>query len=149
MLIIAIVIIILHVPVLKNFFVRVMKEQAYVSPAIKDFGILLTVTGMSLAVWARVFLGKNWGFPRTLKQGHELVTSGPYTLVRHPIYAGMLVALFGSALVVGIIWLFPFVVLGVYFVHSAKVEEKLLTRQFPDQYPNYMKRTKMLIPFLF
>jgi hypothetical protein len=51
-----------------------------------------------IAVWARVYLGRNWGQPQTLQNDHELVTSGPYHLVRHPIYTGIVLALFGTAL---------------------------------------------------
>lgn len=112
-------------------------------------GALLCVTGIAFAIWARVHLGRNWGMPMSLKEKPDLVMSGPYRFVRHPIYTGVLVALFGTALTVDLIWIVLFVVFGVYFIYSARVEEKLMLQQFPAKYPDYKARTKMLIPFLF
>ena len=100
------------------------------------------------AIWARIFIGRNWGMPMTLKEGHELVTTGPYSYVRHPIYAGILLAMLGSALVFGLWWFAIFFITAINFVYAAKKEEGLMLQQFPNAYPDYMKRTKMLIPFL-
>jgi protein-S-isoprenylcysteine O-methyltransferase Ste14 len=86
--------------------------------------------------------------PMTRKERPELVTSGPYAYVRHPIYTGILVAVFGSAIGTSPFWLIPFVLLGIYFVYGARREEKLMMEQFPEQYPQYMSRTKMLVPFV-
>jgi protein-S-isoprenylcysteine O-methyltransferase Ste14 len=82
------------------------------------------------------------------KQNPELVVTGPYAFVRHPIYGGILLALLGSTIGLGILWLVPLVLGGVYLVYAAKREEKLMLEQFPDQYPAYMKRTRMLVPFI-
>jgi protein-S-isoprenylcysteine O-methyltransferase Ste14 len=60
------------------------------SPVVKAFGVVLLVSGLGLAVWARIYLGRNWGMPMTEKAEPELVTSGPYRYVRHPIYSGLL-----------------------------------------------------------
>jgi protein-S-isoprenylcysteine O-methyltransferase Ste14 len=79
----------------------------------------------------------------------ELVTSGPYRLVRHPIYSGVLVAGAGTAVALSWKWLVVFAVAGVYFVYSATAEERYLTKQFPDTYPTYKRTTKMLFPFIF
>ena len=68
-------------------------------------GVGLCVLGFGFAFWARGYLGRNWGMPMSLRQGHELVTTGPYTYVRHPIYTGLMLAMIGSALVVGLWWL--------------------------------------------
>jgi protein-S-isoprenylcysteine O-methyltransferase Ste14 len=111
-------------------------------------GFVLLLSGLSFAIWARVHLGKNWGMPMTLKQDPELVTSGPYRFVRHPIYSGILLAVLGSALTGGLYWLIILVVLSVYFVYSAYEEEKIMLRQFPTTYPAYKDKTKMLIPFV-
>jgi len=111
-------------------------------------GVILCAIGIVFAVWARVYLGKNWGMPMTLREKPELVTSGPYQFVRHPIYSGFLLAMFGTALVDGAIWLLILILAGIYFIYSAKVEEKMMLEEFPDQYPGYMKRTKMLVPFV-
>ena len=111
-------------------------------------GLVVCVAGLAFAIWARVHLGRNWGMPRAVKENPELVTSGPYVFVRHPIYTGMLVALIGSASVVGWSWLLLPAMLGAYFIYSALVEEQLMLQTFPDSYPVYKARTKMLVPFV-
>jgi protein-S-isoprenylcysteine O-methyltransferase Ste14 len=111
-------------------------------------GVVVCVIGLAFAIWARVHLGRNWGMPRAVKENPELVTSGPYAYVRHPIYTGMLVAMIGSAVVVGWSWLLLPVLFGAYFVYSAFEEQKLMLRNFPDSYPAYRQRTKMLILFV-
>lgn len=112
-------------------------------------GLLLFLVGMSLAVWARIYLGKNWGMPMTQKKSPELVTSGPYKYVRHPIYSGILLMVLGSIFDVNIFWLLVFVVSLVFFIYSSLVEERLMSKQFPKVYPAYKSKTKMLIPFIF
>jgi protein-S-isoprenylcysteine O-methyltransferase Ste14 len=111
-------------------------------------GTGLFVAGIALAIWARVILGRNWGMPMTQRAEPELVTAGPYGLIRHPIYTGILLGLVGTALVTSLIGLGIALILGIYFVHAARVEEGNLTETFPTAYPPYKARTKMLIPFL-
>ena len=82
------------------------------------------------------------------KDEPELVTSGPYHLVRHPIYSGILVAGAGTAVALSWLWLTAVALAGVYFVYSATVEERYLTGQFPEIYPAYKRSTKMLVPFI-
>jgi protein-S-isoprenylcysteine O-methyltransferase Ste14 len=118
------------------------------SPILKVVGMTLLVSGLALAALARVYLGRNWGMPMTEKDQPELVTSGPYRFIRHPIYAGLLLAILGTALATNIYWLIACAVLGAYFVYSATVEERLLTTSFPGVYPSYRAKTKMLIPFV-
>jgi protein-S-isoprenylcysteine O-methyltransferase Ste14 len=112
-------------------------------------GLVLFALGLGFAIWARVSLGRNWGTPMTQKDEPELVTSGPYHLVRHPIYSGVLVAGVGTALALNWLWLTAVVLAGVYFLYSATVEERFLTEQFPDGYPVYQRSTKMLVPYIF
>jgi protein-S-isoprenylcysteine O-methyltransferase Ste14 len=112
-------------------------------------GLVLFGLGLAFAIWARVRIGRNWGTPMTQKDEPELVTSGPYHLVRHPIYSGILVAGVGTAMALSWLWLTTVVLFGVYFVYSATVEERYLTEQFPDTYPAYKFSTKMLVPFIF
>jgi len=76
------------------------------------------------------------------------VTTGPYAYVRHPIYGGMLLAIIGSAIGQSLFWLLPLVVYGPQFIVSARREEILLLEQFPHRYRDYMKRTRMLLPFV-
>jgi protein-S-isoprenylcysteine O-methyltransferase Ste14 len=119
------------------------------NPLVTIAGFLLCALGFALAIWARMHLGRNWGMPMSLKTAPELVTSGPYRVIRHPIYAGLLLAMLGSACVGGGPWLLFFIVFCVYFVNSAKAEERLMVQQFPAQYPAYQRRTKALIPFIY
>jgi protein-S-isoprenylcysteine O-methyltransferase Ste14 len=118
------------------------------SPVLGAIGAVVFVAGLALAIWARVQLGRNWGMPMTEKAEPELVTSGPYRFVRHPIYSGFLVGLLGTALVTNLTGLLIVVVLGGYFYYSASVEEKNLIAVFPTAYPVYRSHTKMLIPFV-
>ena len=111
-------------------------------------GAVVFASGIALAIWARVNLGRNWGMPTTQKVDPELVTSGPYRFVRHPIYSGILTGVLGTALATNLIGLIIVGVLGAYFYYSATVEERNLTATFPTAYPAYQTRTKMLIPFV-
>jgi protein-S-isoprenylcysteine O-methyltransferase Ste14 len=112
------------------------------------FGLVLFAVGLGFAIWARVHIGRNWGGPMTQKDEPELVTSGPYRLVRHPIYSGILVAGTGTALALSWTWLAAVALAGIYFVYSAVVEERFMTERFPETYPAYKRSTKMLVPFL-
>jgi protein-S-isoprenylcysteine O-methyltransferase Ste14 len=98
-------------------------------------GLTLFAVGLAFAVWARVHIGRNWGTPMSEKNDPELVTSGPYHLVRHPIYSGILVAGVGTAVALSWAWLFAVALAGIYFVYSATIEERNLTKHFPDSYP--------------
>lgn len=86
--------------------------------------------------------------PMSLKQNPELVTSGPYHYIRHPIYSGILLAMLGSSISSSFLWLILMAISGTYFIYSAVVEEKLMAKQFPKDYPEYKRKTKMLIPFI-
>jgi protein-S-isoprenylcysteine O-methyltransferase Ste14 len=111
-------------------------------------GALLFASGIALAVWARRHLGRNWGMPMTQRAEPELVTSGPYRFIRHPIYSGLLTAMLGTALVDNLLGLIVVAVLVPYFYYCGIVEERNLAATFPTAYPEYRSKTKMLIPFL-
>jgi protein-S-isoprenylcysteine O-methyltransferase Ste14 len=111
-------------------------------------GVVLCALGVGLAIVARIHLGRNWGMPTSRKENPELVTTGPYAFVRHPIYGGMLLAMLGSTIGQSASWAVPLILFGAYFIYSARREEKLMLEEFPDQYPAYMRRTKMLLPLL-
>ena len=119
-----------------------------VDPLLAVLGVTLFVTGLTFAVAQRVHLGRNWGSPMTTKDEPELVTSGPYRLVRHPIYTGIVVAGAGTAVALSWPWLAVVGLVGGYFVYAATVEERHLLQEFPDAYPEYRRSTKMLVPFV-
>lgn len=118
----------------------------FYSEAVRITGVFLTALGIAVAVWARLHLGRNWSGRPTMKIGHELVTSGPYRFVRHPIYTGVLTALFGSGLVNGPIWMVVFILFALLFRWRIRVEEIYMMELFPSEYPAYRTRTKALIP---
>jgi protein-S-isoprenylcysteine O-methyltransferase Ste14 len=118
------------------------------NPLVQSVGLALLLLGLATAIWARVHIGANWGTPMSQRVEPDLVTSGPYRYVRHPIYSGVLVALVGTALASSLYWLVAVGLVGVYFVYSATVEERAMTDQFPTQYPGYRSRTRMLIPLV-
>jgi protein-S-isoprenylcysteine O-methyltransferase Ste14 len=119
-------------------------------PAVVEVGAagwVLTAVGMLFSIWARVSLGRNWSGRVVVKQEHELVSRGPYALVRHPIYTGLLVALTGTALYDGR-WraLLGVALFTIGFWLKARSEENLLEGEFGDDYRTYRARTPMLIP---
>jgi protein-S-isoprenylcysteine O-methyltransferase Ste14 len=116
---------------------------------VRVLGAAITVLGIGFAVWARLSLGGNWGMPMTLREDPELVTAGPYALVRHPIYTGIIFGFLGTALTVGAWWLLVLLLGFGYFAMSARREERDMVERFPDAYPAYRARTKMLIPFVY
>jgi len=111
-------------------------------------GFLLALLGIGLAILGRDHLSRDRATPWSNETDPGLVTSGPYALVRHPIYGGMLLAMLGSAIGQSVLWLLPLIVYGPYFIRSARHEEAHLLERFPERYRDYMKRTKMLLPFL-
>ena len=119
------------------------------SSGIKVLGLVIFMTGFGLSIWARLTIGKNWGMPMAEKQNPELVTTGPYRFVRHPIYTGVLAMAAGSAIDTNAFWLLAFIVFAFYFIYSAVMEERNMTRRFGELYLKYKQSTKMLIPFLF
>ena len=119
-------------------------------PAVVEVGAagwVLTALGMLFSIWARVSLGRNWSGRVVLKHGQELVSTGPYALVRHPIYTGLLVALAGATVYDGR-WraLLGLAFFAIGFWLKAHSEEKLLEREFGEEYRSYRARTPMLIP---
>ena len=117
-------------------------------PATGAIAVLLCASGVAFAIWARRRLGRNWSGQPSLKEDHELVASGPYRFVRHPIYTGILTAMFGTALINDALWLVAAGLFCVLFISRAREEERLMLRQFPGEYPAYRRRTRMLIPLL-
>ena len=110
---------------------------------------VLTAAGLSFSVWARIVLGRNWSGMVSVKQGHELVERGPYRLVRHPIYAGLILALLGTALAIGEWRGLLAVALAVgSFWYKLRIEERLMRETFGRGYDEYARRVKALLPFV-
>jgi len=112
-------------------------------------GLGLVAAGLGFAVAARVRLGGNWSGTVTLKKNHELVQGGPYALVRHPIYTGLLLALIGSAIAIDrwrALAALPLLFAGI--LYKITVEERFMREQFGDAYARYRARVKALVPFV-
>ncbi|HEY2327181.1 MAG TPA: isoprenylcysteine carboxylmethyltransferase family protein [Gaiellaceae bacterium] len=118
-------------------------------PLRTGIGLGLFAVGLCFAIWARLYIGRNWGTPMTQKLDPELVTNGPYRFVRHPIYSGILIAGVGTTVALNWSWLAAFALAGIYFIYSAIIEERYLAELFPSDYPAYKRTTKMLVPFIF
>jgi len=110
-------------------------------------GSAATVAGLLYAAWARVHLGGNWSGTVTIKEGHALVTSGPYAYTRHPIYTGLLLAFIGSALARGELrGLLSVAIAAAAFQAKLRIEERWLGQEFGEAYAVYRGRVPALIP---
>jgi protein-S-isoprenylcysteine O-methyltransferase Ste14 len=110
---------------------------------------MLTYLGAAIAIWARIILGQNWSARVTLKVGHELIRSGPYRYVRHPIYTGMLLAMIGTAMVAGEWRGAAAVALSIIaFCLKAQREEQFMVTEFGETYHEYRSQTGFLVPGL-
>ena len=110
---------------------------------------ILCICGVGFCVWARSVLGRNWSGTVTLKENHELVVRGPYRLVRHPIYTGLLAMVIATALQQGrFAAIIGFILIAASLWIKSSHEEKVMRGQFPDDYPAYEARVKRIIPFL-
>ena len=112
-------------------------------------GVVLTWVGIAFAIWARYTIGANWSGRVTVKVDHQLIQSGPYAFVRHPIYSGLLVANLGAALVIGRwrCWLAMVIFLAEMTRKASKVEGFMMT-VFGERYQQYRRQTGFLIPKL-
>jgi protein-S-isoprenylcysteine O-methyltransferase Ste14 len=112
-------------------------------------GVAACAVGIGFATWARLCLGRGWGMPMTVRATPMLVRRGPYRVVRHPIYSGLLLAIIGSSLATGPGLLVAAIAGGAYFIASLRVEEADMAAAFPDEYREYAGHTKRLIPFVY
>ncbi len=112
-------------------------------------GLALTIAGLCFMAWSRVALGRNWSATVTIKEDHDLVRSGPYAIVRHPLYAGVLLAMFGTAIFFGQIRGFIAFCLtfGGWWLKS-RTEEAFMVEHFGAPYRRYQERVKALIPYV-
>jgi protein-S-isoprenylcysteine O-methyltransferase Ste14 len=139
---------VLRTPSLREFLEETQRAASR-SEVLGWSGVALCVLGFGLAIVARWYLGRNWGMPMSRKEQPELITSGPYAYIRHPIYTGLILAMVGSAIGVNISWALLLIPVGAYFTYSARREETVMLQLFPEQYAAYMARTGMLVPRLF
>jgi protein-S-isoprenylcysteine O-methyltransferase Ste14 len=111
--------------------------------------ITITALGIALAIWARFYLGQNWSSAPTVKVGHELIRTGPYAWVRHPIYSGLILAMIGTAIARreprGFV---SVVLLWLAFLIKSRIEEQFMRKTFGPDYEAYSKSTGALIPRL-
>ncbi len=130
----------LKLPMLRE---RVLSDM----PWLADFGVALTVAGVAFAIWARVTLGRNWSASVMQKSGHELITSGPFFYVRHPIYTGMLAGLLGPALAIGE-WrgVLAVVISWLALWRKYRLEERFMVDLFGTQYLDYRRKVPALVP---
>jgi protein-S-isoprenylcysteine O-methyltransferase Ste14 len=109
----------------------------------------IVLAGTAFTIWARITLGRNWSAEVTFKQDHELIESGPYALVRHPIYTGLLMMALGTAVNYGRAMGFAvfFALCGAIW-WKARQEERIMSSHFPEAYPEYKMRVRAIIPFV-
>jgi protein-S-isoprenylcysteine O-methyltransferase Ste14 len=118
-------------------------------PSVRILGLVILLAATALTIWARLVLGVMWSAAPTVKDRHELRTSGPYGITRHPIYTGLLGMLLGSVLVAGggrLIAAFPVSLVLVEI--KIRIEERLMLGEFPDDYPRYRRQVPQLVPGL-
>lgn len=112
-------------------------------------GSVATLCGLFVASWSRIALGKYWSDKVILQTEHQLIRNGPYSYMRHPLYSGVLLAVLGTALVLGEIrGLLSFVLLLVNYAIKAKREESILAQRFGPEFKTHVARTGFLLPRL-
>jgi protein-S-isoprenylcysteine O-methyltransferase Ste14 len=117
------------------------------TPAFAWFGVTIMASGVAIAFWARFHLGANWSGVVTLKQGHELIRTGPYRTIRHPIYTGILLAFLGNAIAVGEVrGLIGLAIIALSFYVKARREESFLAQEFGTNFTEHTQHTGMFLP---
>jgi protein-S-isoprenylcysteine O-methyltransferase Ste14 len=121
-----------------------------VSSIVIAAGLIIEATGLLLAVWTRRHLGRNWSGEISIKRDHQLVRSGPYHVVRHPIYTALLAMYLGSAVVSGELHaLFGLALAAIAYGRKVRLEEAVLAQFFGEEYRDYRRVTWALLPGLF
>ncbi len=125
------------------------QSVTFSAPWAQFLGLAILLAATALTLWARFVLGLMWSAVPAVKEGHQLRTSGPYAITRHPIYTGLLGMLLGSLLVAGAgWWIAPFPVALILIEFKIRIEERFMTAEFPEEYPRYRKRVPQLVPGL-
>ncbi|MGP8033306.1 MAG: methyltransferase family protein [Steroidobacteraceae bacterium] len=111
-------------------------------------GLVVLVAGLAFSVWARAHLGRNWSGNVTVKEGHELIRTGPYAYTRHPIYTGILTGVLGTAICSGTLRAaLGLAVIAAALIVKLRAEERFMRETFPGQYEKYCEEVPALIPF--
>ena len=119
------------------------------TPGVLWAGVLMTALGVGIGVWARLSLGTNWSGMVTLKKDHELIRTGLYKRIRHPIYTGILVGFLGTELIKGQVrGLLGFLILWLSFYFKARREEIFLRQEFGEGFEEHARHTGMFLPKL-
>lgn len=123
--------------------------QRFVSdvPALDYAGFVATLVGLGIATWARIHLGRNWSDKVVIQAGHQLIRTGPYARLRHPIYTGVLLGVLGTAVVLGE-WrgVIAFVLLLTNYAIKARKEDRVLAESFGEQFQEHRRRAGFLLP---
>lgn len=119
-------------------------------PAIELVGVVLVVVGIGVAMWSRAVIGSSWSGVARIAEGQRLARTGPYRVVRNPIYAGVSLAVLGMALTSGAVGgLIGFALAAVSLWRMSRAEERSLLEAFGEPYARYRARVKAFIPFIF
>ena len=148
-----------HIAVMSLAFALLFKPQTGIGPLSWRFlpetaaagyaGLGLTMAGVLLAAFARLCLGGNWSAVVSIKEGHQLVRRGPYSLVRHPIYSGLLLAFAGTAIAFGEWRCLAGLVLSTAGLWTkSRLEERWLIDRFGQEYVTYRRDVRALIPYI-
>lgn len=130
-------------------FARFERQLWPSTPLAWALGFVVEAAGVALAIAGRETLGALWTGSVTIVESHELVTRGPYALVRHPIYSGLTIAFVGLLLGLGQLRCVVALVLVICcFLRKIQLEERLLVGHFGAQYEGYRKQVRALIPFV-
>jgi protein-S-isoprenylcysteine O-methyltransferase Ste14 len=117
------------------------------TPMVHWLGVVIMASGVAVAFWARFHLGANWSGVVTLKEGHELIRTGPYRTIRHPIYTGILFAFFGNVVQVGQVrGLIALFIIWLSFYLKARREESFLAQEFGPSFNEHIQHTGMFLP---
>jgi protein-S-isoprenylcysteine O-methyltransferase Ste14 len=112
-------------------------------------GLLMVILGICFALWARVHLGSNWSSRPAIHENHTITRTGPYAIVRHPIYTGILTGILGTAIATGALLAFiSLLVILVLFLVKIRMEEQFLIEEFGGDYERYRHEVKALIPYV-
>ena len=130
---------------------RILGETPFWNPGETGVYVLTVVTlaGIAFTWWARIHLGRFWSNAITHKEGHKVIDTGPYGLVRHPIYTGLILGMIATGIAVGTVSaVLGAILISLGMAWKAKMEEVFLAQELGPDYVAYRQRVPMIIPFL-